>query len=144
MSGSSGRAVSTGLLIMRGGLGVMFVLHGWPKLSGGPDTWVKVGGAMSSIGITFAPVFWGFMAAVAECIGGILLAFGLFVRPSAFLLCCTMLVAASMQATAGDDFMMKTSRPIELAAVFLGLLFAGGGDFVLSRLIKPLDGKWYG
>ena len=28
-----------GLLVMRVGLGLSFMAHGWPKLVGGPETW---------------------------------------------------------------------------------------------------------
>lgn len=50
-----------GYLIIRVGIGTMIMLHGFPKLMGGPDTWVFLGGAMENFGITFAPMFWGFM-----------------------------------------------------------------------------------
>ena len=55
-----------GLLVLRIGIGLMFILHGAPKLFGGPEKWGQIGGAMSSLGIGFAPAFWGFMAAVSE------------------------------------------------------------------------------
>ena len=38
----------TGLLILRIGLGGMYLWHGWPKLSGGPERWTKLGGAMGT------------------------------------------------------------------------------------------------
>ena len=53
---------NTGLLLMRVGLGVMFVFHGYPKLLGGPDKWVEIGSATKYAGIHFLPKFWGFMA----------------------------------------------------------------------------------
>ena len=33
-----------GLLILRVGIGAMFMFHGWPKISGGPAFWAQVGG----------------------------------------------------------------------------------------------------
>lgn len=59
---SLGNYKNTGLLIIRIGLGIMFMMHGYPKLLGGPDKWEAVGGAMKHTGITFFPTFWGLMA----------------------------------------------------------------------------------
>ena len=30
------------ILILRLGIGFMFILHGWPKFIGGPDKWINV------------------------------------------------------------------------------------------------------
>src|SRR5919112_1918818 len=82
-----------GLLLLRIGIGTMFTIHGYPKLTGGLEAWEKVGGAMKMIGIDFAPAFWGFLAAVAEAVGGQLIAIGLFFRIACALLLGTMLMA---------------------------------------------------
>src|SRR5690349_759014 len=82
-----------GLLLLRIGIGIMFMVHGCPKIMGGAEKWEGLGNSMGSLGIHFWPVFWGFMAAFAEFGGGILLALGLFFRPAAFLLFVTMFVA---------------------------------------------------
>ena len=37
-----------GLLLLRIGLGAMFIWHGAPKLVGGPETWTRLGGAMAN------------------------------------------------------------------------------------------------
>ncbi len=66
-----------GLLVLRIGIGIMFMLHGFPKLTGGPEAWTKVGGALSAIGINSAHTFMGFMAAISEFGGGLLLLLGL-------------------------------------------------------------------
>ncbi len=73
-----------GLLILRVGIGVMFVFHGYPKLIAGPEAWAMIGGSMKVLGIGFAQTAWGFMAALSECAGGILLAVGFFTRPACF------------------------------------------------------------
>ena len=44
-----------GLLILRIGIGVMFMCHGFPKLAGGPEVWTKLGGALGALGIHFEP-----------------------------------------------------------------------------------------
>lgn len=122
-----------GLLIMRLGLGVMFLLHGLPKLTGGPSRWKALGGAMGNLGIDFYPVVWGFLAAVTEGIGGVLLILGVFYRPTCVLLCFVMAVATVKHIHAGDAFMGTTSYPLELAFVFFGLAFVGPGRFSIDK-----------
>ena len=55
-----------GLLVLRVGIGVCFMIHGWPKIAGGPEQWTQLGGAVGNFGIPGPTVFWGFMAAFAE------------------------------------------------------------------------------
>src|SRR5687768_15798784 len=83
-----------GLLVMRIGVGAMMIVHGYPKVLGGPDYWEKVGVNMRNIGVDFLPVFWGAMAAGTEAFGGLLLILGYFFRPTCLLLVFTMIVAA--------------------------------------------------
>ncbi|MCA0447768.1 MAG: DoxX family protein [Bacteroidetes bacterium] len=121
-----------GLLIMRAGLGIMMVLHGWPKIIGGPDRWESLGRNTEFLGITFLPVFWGFMGALAEFLGGALLAAGFFARTAAFFLICTMIVAAATHLGKGDG-LMGASHAIEVGFAFFGLLFLGPGKFALNQ-----------
>ena len=66
------RYTNIGILFIRIGIGLMFILHGWPKFTGGPEKWAGLGAyGMGTLGINFLPVFWGFMAAAAEFLGGI-------------------------------------------------------------------------
>ena len=90
-----GKYRNTGILLLRLGIGVMFIIHGFPKLAGGPSGWTGLGGSMKVIGIDFLPIFWGFMAAATETFGGFLLVVGLFYRPACILLVFTMIIAAS-------------------------------------------------
>jgi putative oxidoreductase len=135
-------ALDVGLLVIRIVLGAMFFIHGWGKLIGGPEEWQGLGGAMGNLGITFAPTFWGFMAAFAECVGGVMLAVGLFVRPFAALLFFTMFVASVKLIRGGEPF-LRYSRPVELAGVFLGLVFTGGGRVALGAFLAPLRNHWF-
>jgi putative oxidoreductase len=123
------------LLFLRVGLGLMFVLHGWPKLAGGPAKWEALGQAMAVFGITVVPVLWGFMAAFSECIGGVLLALGLLFRPAAGLLAFTMLVAAMRHISRGEG-VMSASHAIEDGIVFVTLLLLGPGRFALDTWLE--------
>lgn len=122
-----------GLLILRIGIGGMFLFHGVPKLLGGPARWEKVGSALGAFGIDFAPTFWGFMAAVAEAGGGLCLALGVAFRPALALLLTTMIVAAVHHLYRGDGF-GRASHAIEAAILFLSLLFVGAGRYRVKRL----------
>ena len=123
-----------GLLLLRVGIGIVFIAHGWPKLTGGVEVWQRLGGAMGSFGISFAPAFWGFMAAFAECIGGLAIALGILVRPFAGLLLITMIVAAGMHIGKGDAF-SGWSHALSMGIVFLSLVISGAGDYRLGRLL---------
>ncbi|WP_441001188.1 DoxX family protein [Fodinibius sp. SL11] len=131
-----------GLLIIRIGLGIMFILHGYPKMFGGPDTWVEVGSAMQYLGIDFAPMFFGFMAGVTEFFGGIFLIGGLFFTPSVIFLFIVMLVATIQHVGAGDDF-VSYSHSIEIAIVMAGLLFIGPGRYSLDRKLQKRNRRLY-
>lgn len=123
-----------GLLILRVGIGVMFIMHGYPKIIGGPDKWEKLGNAMGNLGVDYFPVFWGFMAALAEFGGGILLITGLMFRPACLLMLFTMIVATLHHLNKGDTI-MESSHSIELAIVFLGLLFIGPGRYRMGKIV---------
>lgn len=121
-----------GLLIMRLGLGAMFMYHGLPKLLGGPEKWEKVGAAMQYVGVDFAPVFWGFMAAFAMVFGSICLIFGFFFVPACILLLFTMVVAAAMHLGKGDT-LQTASHAIESGIVFFSLIFIGPGKHSIEK-----------
>ena len=125
---------NVGLLLLRVGIGVMFILHGYPKVAGGPDTWANVGGALGALGIDFAPTFMGLMAALSEFGGGILLVLGLLTRPACFFLLGTMIVATVMHVTSGDPF-QKYSHALEAAILFFSLLLIGPGRLSLDHML---------
>ena len=134
------RYCNEGLFILRLGIGIMFIFHGFPKLKAGPAVWGKIGGGLSAVGVNFAPTFMGFMAAISEFVGGILLILGLFTRPACFFLLSTMIVAVMMHLKNGDSF-VKYSHAIESGILFFSLLFIGPGKFSLDE--KLSQGKKY-
>lgn len=127
-----GKYRNTGLLLLRIGLGVMFVFHGYPKLLGGPENWTMIGSATQHIGIDFIPVFWGLMAAITETFGGFLLLIGLAFRPVCILLIINLTIASSMHLGQGQG-LSGASHAIELAIVFAGLLFIGPGKYSVDK-----------
>ncbi|MBW4890038.1 DoxX family protein [Mucilaginibacter sp. HMF5004] len=127
-----GKYRNTGLLFMRVGLGVMFVLHGYPKLLGGPEKWEAIGSATKYAGIHFLPKAWGFLAACTETFGGFLLVLGLAFRPVCFLLLINMIVATLMHFGTGGGI-EQAAHAIEDGVVFLGLLFIGPGSYSVDK-----------
>ncbi|MDN3549181.1 DoxX family protein [Mucilaginibacter aquaedulcis] len=123
---------NTGLLILRIGVGIMFIIHGFPKLIEGPQAWEGLGGSMKVIGINFLLTFWGFMAVVSEVVGGILLIIGLFFRPALLLLISTMVVA-TLTHFSNHEGLQAASHAIELGIVFISLVFIGPGEYSLDE-----------
>lgn len=121
-----------GLLLLRVGIGVMFVVHGLPKMIGGPAKWEQVGRAMVYLGVDFIPTFWGFCAAASETFGGLFLLLGLFFRPACLLLAITMMVAANMHFGRGDE-LLGASHAIESGILFLSLILIGPGSYRLRK-----------
>ncbi len=129
---SLGKYRNTGLLIIRIGLGTMFILHGYPKLLGGPEQWEAIGGAMKHLGITFAPAVWGLLSGLTETFGGFLILLGLTFRPVCMFLTFNLFVAALMHLKSGEDF-MSASQAIENGFMFLGLIFIGPGKYSVDK-----------
>jgi putative oxidoreductase len=121
-----------GLLLLRLGIGGLFVWHGWPLLTGGPHKWMALGSVMKYVDITFSPTFWGFMAAFSLVVGGFLFVLGLFLRPATFLLALTMGMATFVQIHKGEPF-PKWSEPAEMAIVFIAFLFIGAGRYSFDK-----------
>jgi putative oxidoreductase len=123
-----------GLLFIRLGIGIAFTFtYGMMKIQAGPEMWVMVGSAMTKLGITFGHVFFGFLASASEFFGGILLILGLFTRWAAAFMAFTMLMAFITHLSALDPWHVAM-HPMELFAVFMGLLFLGAGRFSLDHL----------
>ncbi|MBS1781957.1 MAG: DoxX family protein [Bacteroidetes bacterium] len=129
---SASKFSNFGLLVLRIGLGAMMIIHGFPKLIGGPEKWAAVGSAMTHMGISGYFALFGFLAAISEAIGGALIILGLAFRPACLMLIGTMVVAATMHIKSGDGI-GTASHAIELAFVFFGLFFVGPGRLSIDK-----------
>ena len=134
IGGAGGRSplADGGLLLLRvfAGLALAFG-HGLAKFKD-PSGIIKGAEAMGFP----APTFFGWMAALSEFLGGLLLALGLLTRPAAFLVACTMATAGFVRH-AEDPFARK-----ELALLYLGIavlfMLSGSGRFGLDGLVRKL------
>ena len=108
--------------------------HGLGKIAGGSEEWMVIGSlGLKSIGVESFHAFFGFMASFSEFVGGILLAIGFLVRPSAILLAITMAFAVL--------FHFKSGEFGEFAAIY-GILFLYFGLTGPGRF--SVDSKLFG
>jgi len=119
------------LFFLRLSIGLLTIIHGAPKIMGGTESWQFFGAAMTSIGIDFLPVMWGFIAAATEFFGGIMFTCGLGTRFSSFFLALMMAIATIWHVQKGDLFMVY-SFPLSVMCVFITFLWIGGGRFSLD------------
>ena len=123
-----------GLLLLRALFGLYMAFgHGLGKITGGPEQWAGLGGTMEIFGLGFAPTFWGFMAAVAEFVGALLVAIGFLTRPAALLLVLNMSVAATAHITGAIDG--GPEMALLYGIVFLSLLFIGPGKYSVDEIM---------
>lgn len=121
-----------GLLAMRISLGIVFLVHGTPKMMDGPAAWTRLGGAMAMLGVDFMPMFWGFMGAFSEFAGAILMILGYMFRPAMILLSITMFVAMMFHINKGDPFTIY-SNAMHMLCVFVPLILIGPGKYSIDR-----------
>ena len=120
------------ILVLRLGLGIMFMAHGLQKafgLFGGPG----IGGfseMLSGLGFKQS-VFWAYLAAYTELIGGLFITLGLFTRGAAFMLLIFILVAA-IKVHLGKGFFLQQGGfeyTYIIACMCLALILMGAGKF---------------
>ena len=118
----------TGLLLMRVGLGVLFIILTGPVLLGGPNAWAHNGDAIRNLGLHNHFQFWGFLGALLGCAGGALMIFGLFFRLGVLLVFVITIVHLL-----GIRSYRAELPAIELAIMLVGLLFVGPGKYSVDK-----------
>ncbi len=81
-----------------------------------------------------APVFFAWMGAFSEAVGGLLMAIGLKTRIASFLIMCTMLVAIFMQKWGQGTWGMLPAMGFLWVSVYH--LYLGSGRFGIDYLIS--------
>lgn len=122
------------LALLRIFLGILIVIHGYPKISGGVETWRSLGIHMENLGINFLPAMWGFFAAIAQFFGGLTFILGFATRFSSFLIAFTMLIATIMLIQKGQPFTIY-SHSLSLLIIFLSYIILGGGKYSIDNYI---------
>ncbi len=119
-----------GLLILRVGFGcIMAFSHGLGKVPP-PDGFV---GGVASLGFP-APGLFAWAAGLAEFVGGLLLALGLWTRPAATFLLTTMLVAVFIRH--GADPFARQELGLLYGLFSLCVMLTGSGRFGLDALAR--------
>lgn len=124
---------SCGLTLLRVVVGVIFVMHGWQKLSWG---FHNVAGFLGSLGIPL-PTLAAVLLTLVEFVGGIALILGVLTRYFAALLSIDMLVALVVVHIKNGFFAPKgVEFPLLLLASNLNLMLSGAGALSVSALRK--------
>jgi len=121
-----------GLLILRVLTGLFIASHGYGKIftEGRMDQFTE---GVAEMGFPL-PVVFAWAAALSEFLGGLLLAAGLFTRYAAFLIFCTMTVAAFIRH-ADDPFSVK-EKALLFWTISLAITLLGAGRYAVDRLIR--------
>ncbi len=119
------------LLLLRLGLGLIFVYHGYPKLFTHMRETVE---AFPRMGF---PSYFAYIAGIVEFFGGWLLVLGLFTRIAALLLAGEMaIVIIRVQIPHGGVLALSNYQlPLALAVGAFGLVAVGAGAVSLDRAI---------
>jgi len=129
-----------GLAILRIVIGVIFVAHGWPKLSGGVAGTAEF---LGSLAVPF-PLMVAWFLAILETVGGLLLVVGYLVVPVAALLAAHMTAGIFLVHLPNGFFVVGSGQNgiefnLLLVAGLLTLMFVGSGHWTLkSRFQKDI------
>jgi len=118
-----------GLLVLRLALGVIFLTHGYPKLT-------RSASAMQGMFVQHGlPAQLVYVAGVLETFGGILLILGLFSRPVALLLAVEMAVAiVKVHSGHGVMALREYEFPLALGTAAFALATVGAGAISADHL----------
>jgi putative oxidoreductase len=122
----------TGLLLIRGSLGLIFIILIAPVLWSGEGSWERFGSAMRHLDFHSHYKFWGFVGAVLGCAGGVLMVLGLFFRLGVLLTLTVTLVHLVAVWESHGDFQARLPA-LEMAILLVGLLFIGPGKYSVDK-----------
>ena len=117
------------LLILRVILGLILLIHGWPKIKDLKAT------SQSFSAMGFKPaMFWGTIVALVEFLGGLALIGGLLVQVVAFLVAIQFIVII-LKVKRGKGFAGGYEFDLLIIAASLILFTIGGGAFGLDNIL---------
>ena len=129
-SGGADTLADLGLLVLRLMAGfALAYFHGLGKLPPSPG-FVE---GVAAMGFP-APRFFAWAAGLAETVGGVLLALGLFTRPAALFIVLNMVVAFFIQHAA--DTFLQAEKAYLFGGIALLYLLAGAGRFSLDHFLR--------
>jgi putative oxidoreductase len=128
------------LLILRVGSGLIFIPHGYPKMTGGGGD--EKGGhahltqSLAQLGLPFPYAFAALVGAI-EFFGGLLLILGLQTQWAAIALAFVMLVATG-RVLVQRGFVGNADFPFSLLVATLALALLGGGAVSLEQIVLAM------
>lgn len=118
-------------LLMRLAAGVVFAVHGLPKIQ---DP-LRNAGMVESLG--FVPgALWSPLLAGTEFVGGILLAIGFLTRPAAVGATVVLLVTVYFHWVVQGQGFAGAEKPVLWAAMTFFFAIHGGGFFSVDRMMR--------
>jgi putative oxidoreductase len=124
------------LSILRVGTGLIFIPHGYPKMTGGGGE--EKGGqahltqSLAQLGLPFPHAFAALVGAI-EFFGGVLLVLGLQTQWAALALASVMLVASGRNLIQ-KGFVGSADFPFSLLVATLALALLGGGTIGVDQI----------
>ncbi len=120
-----------GLLLLRLGLGIIFISHGYPKLFGNPHQWTST---FEHIGF---PPYFAYISGILEFFGGLLLIVGLFTQIAGLLLAVEMAIAIwRVHLPQGSVLAVHNYElPLAIAVGAFALATVGAGSLSLDHVI---------
>jgi len=125
-----------GILVLRLGVGIMFLAHGLQMafgLFGGPGV---NGFSKMRSGLGFVPaIFWSYLASYTVFFGGVFLILGIMTRPAAGLLLIFILTALVKVHLSKGFFLSAggSEYTFVIASACLALILIGPGKFTIFR-----------
>ncbi len=112
-----------GLLILRVVVGIIFIVHGYAKVT-------NIGGVVGFFGMLQLPAFLAYVVAYVELLGGVSLVIGYGSKVSSVLLAFTMIVA--IIKVHGPKGFANSEFVLTLLAANLAIFFAGSGKYSIG------------
>jgi putative oxidoreductase len=119
-------------LLLRIGIGLIFIYAGWGKLTGIEGTQEFFG----NIGIPLAGIM-AWVVAVVEFVGGIMVLVGFRIQIPALLLAFIMVVAILTTKVGGEDVFRGMRLDLLLLLTSLALVITGSGKYALGGDGEP-------
>ena len=127
-----GKYREAGLLLLRASVGLIFILICGPVLLAGEHRWGQFGSAMRVFNFHSHLDWWGFLGALAGCVGGIFMILGFAFRIGLFLAALPALVHA-IAVFHHENGLYPVIIPIEAVIVLVCLSFIGPGKYSVDK-----------
>jgi len=122
------------LFLMRLALGAIMAAHGYHKVFGGLHHHARM---VAGLGL---PAWLGYVSALTEFLGGLLILAGFFTRAAAFAICVN-LVVAIWKVHLHNGLLGSPDRPgyefpLAVATLAFALIFFGGGPIAIDHVLR--------